>query len=156
MRVLFVCSGNTCRSAMAAVIARRVAAERGLADVRAESAGTDAAPGMPASDGALLIALEHGDDLATHRARPATAALVAGSDLILAMGPQHLARLQALGAGERAHLLTAYASSGTRHEPVEDPFGSDLEAYRHTFQALEHLIHLVFDRLALERARARS
>ena len=63
MRILFVCTGNTCRSPMAAGIARAVAAERGLTDVTVESAGAGAnpyPPGVPmpeigASDGALLV-----------------------------------------------------------------------------------------------------
>ena len=47
MKLLFVCTGNTCRSPMAAEIARRVAAERGLADVTVASAGTGAKAGRP-------------------------------------------------------------------------------------------------------------
>lgn len=153
MRLLFVCSGNTCRSAMAEGIARRATAELGLQNVTVASAGTEALRGAPASDGALLVALERGDDLTAHRAQPVTAELLAGSDLVLTMGPHHLARVKALGAGERAHLLTAYASPLGEGRAIEDPFGSDLDAYRRTFDELEIVVRRALERAAAERAR---
>ena len=69
MHLLFVCTGNTCRSPMAESIARRLMAQRGIVDLDVSSAGTNAWPDSPASDGALLVALEHGGDLGEHRAR---------------------------------------------------------------------------------------
>jgi protein-tyrosine-phosphatase len=155
MRILFVCTGNTCRSAMAQGIARRVAAERALSDVVIESAGTGAnpfPPGTPmpelgASDGAILVALEHGIDLGNHRARPLTREVVEWADLMLAMGERHLARVAELGGASKAHLLTSFASNGAQSEGIEDPFGGDLTAYRATFEQLEREIRLTFDRL---------
>ena len=92
MKIMFVCTGHTCRSPLAEAIARKIAIERGLQDVEAVSAGTSAHDGAPASDGALLVGMERGMDLGGHHAQNLSRDLVRGADLILAMGPHHLER----------------------------------------------------------------
>ena len=69
MRVLFVCSGNTCRSPLAEALFRRLLDESGRNDIEVLSAGTGAYEGSPASEGAYLVAIEAGLDLSAHRAR---------------------------------------------------------------------------------------
>ncbi len=150
MRLLFVCTGNTCRSPMAEAIARQLADERAL-DVTASSAGTSAWEGAPASDGALLVALEEGLDLSMHRAQVLSRELVAAADLILVMSPHHGERAIVLGGEGRTHLLTDYAARTTTGRPVQDPFGGELDLYRATLVELSSEMALVFDRLAAER-----
>jgi protein-tyrosine-phosphatase len=152
MYLLFVCTGNTCRSPIAAALARQVADERGLSDLEIASAGTSAAEGQPASDGAVLVALERQLDLTTHRARQLTPEHVDAADLILVMGPHHLERVEALGGAGKAHLLTAYSSRGAENRAVSDPFGGDLEVYRAAVDELDAEIRRAVDRLAAERA----
>ena len=152
MKLLFVCTGNTCRSVLAEGIARREAIERGLIDFDVSSAGTSAWNGAPASDGALLVALEHGIDLSGHRARQLTKEIIADQDVVLVMGPHHLERAEALGGERKAHLLTHYAAHGSSDRAVSDPFGGDLDVYRATYDELEREIKRVFDRITAERA----
>ncbi len=152
MRLLFVCTGNTCRSALAEALARREAIERGLVDVEVSSAGTSAWTGVPASDGALLVALERNLDLSGHRSQQLTRELVEANDVILAMGPHHLERVEALGGDGKAYLLSAFAAGTPGGRAIADPFGGDLEQYRSTLQELQREIRRVFDRLAARRA----
>jgi protein-tyrosine-phosphatase len=152
MRILFVCTGNTCRSALADAIARKVAVERGLSDVDVVSAGTSAWDGAPASDGALLVGMERGLDLSQHHAQTLNRDLVQAADLVLAMGPHHLERIEALGGSGKAFLLTDFASRGASSRAISDPIGAELEVYRATADELDLEVRRVFDRILAERA----
>lgn len=152
MRILFVCTGNTCRSALADAIARKISVERGLGDVEIVSAGTSAWDGAPASDGALLVGMERGLDLGQHRAQTLTRDLVREAALVLAMGPHHLERIEALGGSGKSWLLTDFASRGEVTRPINDPIGGELDVYRSTADELEQEMRRVFDRITADRS----
>ena len=146
MNILFVCSGNTCRSPLAEVITRRLLADANRTDVEVSSAGTNAWDGSPASDGALLVGMERGLDLSEHRSRQLTPDIVAESDLILAMAPTHLARVKEIDPKANVHLLAGYSSREEGH-PIQDPFGGDLAAYRDAFDEIDQALSGLLERI---------
>ena len=150
-RVLLVCTGNICRSPLAAVMLDRALTQRNVRDVEVKSAGSGAWDGAPASEGAYLVALENGLDLSEHRAQLLTRDLVEGSDLILTMARHHRARVDELGGQGRVSVLGEYVGKQADDAEVSDPFGGDLEIYRDTYTQLEGFIAAAADRLVRER-----
>jgi len=147
MRVLFVCTGNICRSPMAEALARKLFQDRGRGDIVVASAGTSAGEGSPASEGAYLVGLEKGLDLADHAATFLTREVVQRADLVLAMSQQHLERAVLLGGADKTHLLGTFAGRALEDAEVEDPFGGTLEEYRATYDQLEGLMGDVVERI---------
>jgi len=150
--ILLVCTGNICRSPLAASLLERALRERGL-EVTVASAGTGAWDGAPASEGAYLVGLERGLDLSGHRARLLTRELVENAHLILTMARHHRARVDELGGEGRVFVLGEYAGRGGDDVEVSDPFGGNLDIYRDTCQELEALASAVAERLAAESKR---
>lgn len=149
-RILLVCTGNICRSPLAAALVQRALADRGTQNIDVSSAGTGAWDGAPVSEGAYLVGLEQGLDLSAHRARLLTRDLVEGSDLILTMARHHRARVDELGGQGHVYVFGEYAGRTGESAEVSDPFGGDLDVYRETCVELKTLVAAAVDRIVTE------
>ncbi|MDR0396180.1 MAG: low molecular weight protein arginine phosphatase [Oscillospiraceae bacterium] len=146
--LLFVCSGNTCRSPMAEVLARKWLREHvpeHEARFRVASAGLAAWQGTPASSGAAKVVEQRGCSLAGHRARMFTPELARGARVI-AMTRAHANLVKDAAPGARVTTLAAWAGlSGG--EDVRDPFmGSDSE-YRACCDQIGRMVDLGLRRM---------
>lgn len=88
-KILFICSGNTCRSVMAEFLLRYLAKQRGLNNVEVGSAGTAAIDGRLAHPEAAFVLKEFGIDVGSHRSRLVSPELLDWADLVLTMMRGH-------------------------------------------------------------------
>ena len=154
MNILLVCSGNTCRSPLAAaMLAETLAGAADLGPLVVQSAGIAAWDGTPASEGSYLVALERGLDLSGHRARMLTADQVRDADLILTMSEAHARRVAELGGEQKVYPLADYAGNPDGRRDVRDPMGGDVAGYRDTAVLLDVLLDRAILRMRAERRR---
>ncbi len=121
MNVLFVCTGNTCRSPMAEALARKMGEEKHI-KLMADSAGIYADAGDAASREAVEVLREkYGIDLSSHRSKPLTLERIEWADLVVGITENH-ARL----------ICQAFGGEGktvSMPQDVGDPFGGSLATY---------------------------
>jgi protein-tyrosine phosphatase len=155
--VLFVCTGNPCRSPTAEGILRKMLKQKGVGNVGVSSAGTHGLASAPASLFAAEVARAHGVDLSGHCSRRLTDQMVRGADLILTMSQEHSVYLRRIDkqAEKKTFLLRAFprlhpASNEDQNGGVlsiEDPMGGSLDDYEDSFSEIEGEVKRIFPEL---------
>ena len=148
--VLFLCSGNTCRSPMAEAMCKTMLAEQlGCAvedlprrGIHIMSAGLNAASGSVASPEAVVAAQAYGADMARHASQPLTLALLQDADYIFVMTQQHLRTLQGRLPGST--YVGTLSPEGT---DVQDPFGAPQAEYNACAVTIHQHLHAHMPRL---------
>ncbi len=149
MEILFICTGNICRSPMAEGLLRHLLAARAVKGVAIRSAGTHAMDGRPAEPHAVAAARELGANIAAHNARSLDREMVAGADLILVMEPwqaELVGRvLPAAELEDKVRLLAAYGDASAT--TVDDPYGGTLDAYRACARLMQACLSAIVDQI---------
>jgi protein-tyrosine-phosphatase len=163
-RVLFLCTGNSCRSPMAEGILKKMLRENEVENFEVGSAGISTLNGVPASLFAMEVSRARNVDLSQHRSRQLNRQILKKADLILAMSDEHLEYVGRIdkNALRKAHLLKAFSaskhpipengsSSNEDESPgvlyVKDPIGGSIDDYNQCFMELEQEIGRVFREL---------
>jgi len=148
-RVIYICTGNTCRSAMAEGFAREMSESSGL---KAEflSAGIMGVSGIPASELAIRVMNEAGIDISGHRSRGLTGDLLNNCDIAFGMEYAHVKFVEGYcpEASSRVYLLGTYA--GDDGVEVPDPMGNDIEFFRSVRDIIEKFVGAAINRLENE------
>ncbi len=148
-KILFVCTGNTCRSPIAEAIARSVLPAGWKDEFEFSSAGTAAWSGLPASSMAVDVLNEDGIDLSDHLSRLMTKKLGKEADLIVTMTEAQRRDILAVFPGEEGRIITLGALDGSRRDPdIEDPVGGTREIYIKSREDIKGLVYKLIDYLA--------
>jgi protein-tyrosine phosphatase len=142
-RVLFVCTGNICRSPTAEGVLRHLSRELGV-EVHVESAGThDYHVGKPPDERALRHARERGYDLSAQRARQVQMRDFEEFDLILAMDSGHLQSLRGMASARHHAKIRLFAADAD----VPDPYYGGAAGFERVLDLVEEHCRLLLDEL---------
>lgn len=148
-RILFLCTGNTCRSPMAEGIARKIFAERNI-PAEFASCGTLELGGMSPSDHAVRVCAERGIDISSHRSQMLTAELADWANIIFVMEKWHkLWVLENLGHSVYGKtLLISQLIQGESAYEIPDPIGMPIQFYEQVFDMLWNAIESIAEKIS--------
>lgn len=144
-RVLFVCTGNSCRSVMAHGLMEKIIRGQGRDDIEVLSAGISVLFGIGPTQETLDLLKEEGIDMSGYRSRPINEDMLKSADLILAMEDIHQKRILELfpQAKMRLYLLKEFARMSDNDTNIVDPIARGKEFYRDTFFKIKEAVQKV-------------
>ncbi len=145
--VLFVCTGNTCRSPLAEMVLKSELKKAGIEKLKVSSAGTGAFEGTRASSGSALTARRMGLSLARFRSKPLTRLRVRRADLILTMTGSQKLEVRSRWPEEAAKVFTLSEYSGSGEGDVRDPVGSPPPVYYRCGERLKRETRRILPRI---------
>lgn len=144
MKILFVCTGNTCRSAMAEAIFKDIA---DLRDFKVSSAGFSTFTGDMPTAKAVIVCDRHGINLTRHRTTALGEANVDEMDLVLTATAAHRNRIGQMYPNAQVYTIREYAG-GYDDCDISDPITGDLETYEQCFSDIEEALKKVLAKLS--------
>ncbi len=150
MNILFVCTGNLCRSPMAEALMRKLVGRAGRRDVSVRSAGTHAMAGKASPSEAVQVANQAGVDLSNHRAQPLSQELIDWAERIVVMAPEHVDFIEVNfpGAVDKVEELASFRPGAEAGDSIRDPYGLSLFHYRQFFGELLEAMQGFYSRLS--------
>lgn len=146
LNILFVCTGNTCRSPMAEGILRTVAFEKGI-EIKIKSAGIFADMGSPASINAISSVGDIGVDIRNHLSQAVTEEIVDESDLILTMTISHKDILMSNYPDKRYKIFSLNQYAFGKDRDIKDPYGGDRHTYDMARDEIMHAIKKIYNHI---------
>ncbi len=146
LRVIFVCTGNICRSPMGVGIMKDRLQKEGIDSFEVTSMGTHGLDNKPASSNGAKICAEHGIDISDHRSRELIIHEMDRADIIFCMEKVHKEYIRVFFPRfeDKTQLLGAWPDrKENRKAGIPDPYGKSERAYRKTFKVISDHIDYV-------------
>lgn len=141
LNITFVCTGNTCRSAMAEGLFKKILSDRGITDISCRSCGLAAYTGDEASPQAVEVCRERGVDLSTHRATVFNQYIFDETDIMVCMTESHKGAVMSV----KPTFKVLVPEGG-----VPDPYGGSVEIYRNCADKLEDFLQKFLDSITMD------
>jgi protein-tyrosine-phosphatase len=145
-KILFVCTGNSCRSPIAKALLEKISKDIKL-EIEVDSAGTSVVYGMKATDEAIELLRKEGIDISQHRAKPVTKELLRWADLILTMEDFHKEKIinENQDLKEKVFLFKEFIEG--KNENIFDPIGKPKEVYEELIITFKNLIPKIIEKI---------